>query len=169
MDAARIYRARPTQPEIDDVLGQRLAAAVGTLNEDGSIHLVYVIFLYEGGRLVFETASITRKARNVAARDRASFLVHGTASTGRSLMVSADGRAQVLTGEAARSVSHRIRSKYVVDDAIADLNRAWDPMDDVAVVITPERWRSWTGDALAAFTTSATGRDYDGMWRSEEG
>ena len=40
MTSARdIYRAHPTQDEIDDVLGQRLSAALGTLNEDGSVHL----------------------------------------------------------------------------------------------------------------------------------
>ncbi|HEY1387810.1 MAG TPA: hypothetical protein VGF38_04630 [Ktedonobacterales bacterium] len=40
MDEARqVYRARPTTEEIADVLSQRLEAAVGTLNEDGSIHL----------------------------------------------------------------------------------------------------------------------------------
>jgi hypothetical protein len=50
------------------VLGHRQSAAAGTLNEDGSIHLAYVILLYEDGRLYLEAASVTRKARNAAAR-----------------------------------------------------------------------------------------------------
>ena len=41
---------------------RRLAATVETLNEDGSIHLAYVLFLHEDDRLYFETSSVTRKA-----------------------------------------------------------------------------------------------------------
>ena len=32
MDSRRVYRAQATRDEIDDVLGQRLTAAVGTLS-----------------------------------------------------------------------------------------------------------------------------------------
>ena len=64
MTTARdIYLAHPTQDEIDDVLGQRLVAALGSLNEDGSVHLAYLLFLYENGQFFLETASLTRKAR----------------------------------------------------------------------------------------------------------
>jgi hypothetical protein len=38
-DAEPVYRARPTPDEVAEVLAQRLVAAVGTLNADGSIHL----------------------------------------------------------------------------------------------------------------------------------
>jgi hypothetical protein len=58
--------AHPTDGEIADVLAQRLVATVGTLNEDGSIHLAYVLFLHEDGRLYLETSSVTRKARNAS-------------------------------------------------------------------------------------------------------
>ena len=57
-DATEVYRARPTADEIADVLAQRLVAAVGTLNQDGSIHLAYVLFLHEGGRMYLETSSV---------------------------------------------------------------------------------------------------------------
>ena len=97
MDPAAIYRATATDDEIADLLGQRLVAAVGTLNEDGSIHLAYVIFIVEDGRLLFETSSITRKARNAAQRGVASAMVQGRAEgSGRSLMVALEGRARIL-------------------------------------------------------------------------
>ena len=159
-----VYRDRPTDQEIEDVLAQRLSGAVGTLNEDGSIHLAYVIFLYEAGRVWFETASLTRKARNAAARPAISFLVQGTASTGRSLMVALEGAAEVVTGAEAHAVQHRIRAKYVTGDALPALDRAWDEMDDVAIAIVPRRRRSWTGTALAAQTEAAMGRSYDEAW-----
>lgn len=159
-----VYTDHPTDAEIDDVLGQRLAGAVGTLNADGSIHLAYVIFLVEDGKVWFETASTTRKARNAAERGTASFLVQGSASTGRSLMVAFEGAAEVVTGEAAHAIMHRIRAKYVRSEAMPALDAAWDAMDDVAIAIVPERRRSWTGTALATYTEREIGSPYDDAW-----
>ena len=50
-DAKEIYQAHPTSDEIAEVLAGRLVATVGTLNEDGSIHLAYVLILHEDDRL----------------------------------------------------------------------------------------------------------------------
>jgi PPOX class probable F420-dependent enzyme len=149
-DAAAVYRAHPTQDEIDEVLAQREIATVGTFNEDGSIHLAYVIYLYEDGRLFFETSSVTRKARNAAARPRASFIVSGRASTGRSLMVAAEGTARVIDGPEAQAINHRLRERYIVPDALDAIDRAWGRFDDVTVEISPVRWRSWTNAVLKA-------------------
>ena len=89
----------PTRsPKFSD---QRVTATVGTLNEDGSVHLAYVIFLHEDGKLYFETSSVTRKARNVLSRPQATLLVQGSASTGRNLMVAAEGTARVIEGPEA--------------------------------------------------------------------
>ena len=72
----------------------------------------------------------------------------GPQGSGRSLMVALEGRARVLTGDEARAVNHRLRAKYLVDDAIDAVDRAWDQIDDVAIEITPARRRSWVGAAL---------------------
>ena len=163
-DATTVYRAHPTQAEIDEVLGQRRSAALGTFNEDGSIHLTYVIFLYEDGRLYLETASVTRKARNVAARPQASMLIQGPASTGRSLMVAAEGSARVIEGAEANAINHRLRAKYIRPGALDAIDRAWGRFDDVAIEITPLRWRSWTGDVLHAETQKELDGSYDDAW-----
>lgn len=166
MDPRRVYRAAATDVEIADLLEQPLVAAIGTLNEDGSIHLAYVIFVVEDGRLLFETASLTRKARNAAARGTATAMVHGRArGSGRSVMVSLEGRARVLTGEPARAVNHRIRAKYLVAEAVGAVDRAWDQIDDVAIEVTPVRRRSWAGEELHVATERATGLDYESLWR----
>jgi hypothetical protein len=165
--AREIYTAHPTQAEIDDVLEQRLSAALGTLNADGSIHLTYLLFLYESGRFLLETASSTRKARNVAARGTASILVHGTASTGRSLMVEAEGTARLVERPGADAVNHRIRTKYVVPDAMDALDAAWSRFDDVSIEVTPARWRSWTGTVLAETTEASLGRSYEEIWKPD--
>jgi len=164
-DAVAVYRAKPTQDEIADVLGQRTVAALGTLNVDGSIHLTYVIFLVADGRLYLETSSVTRKARNATARPQASFLVHGTASSGRSVMVSGEGAARVIEGDEAAAINRRIRAKYLSSDALDAVDRAWASLDDVAIEISPARWRSWTGDELRRETERETGRPYDEIWQ----
>lgn len=165
--AREIYRAHPSQAEIDDVLTQRLSAALGTLNEDGSVHLAYVIFLFEDGKFYVETASLTRKARNIAARGRASILIDGRAATGRSVMVEAEGTARMVGLPEANEINHRIRQKYVVPDAVAPLDEAWSRFDDVSIELTPARWRSWTGSILAASTEASLGRPYGEIWRPD--
>lgn len=165
--ATQIYGAHPTQAEIDDVLGQRLTCALGTLNEDGTIHLTYLIFLFEDGRFLLETASSTRKARNVATRATASILVQGSASTGRSLMVEAEGSARIIAVPSAHETNHRIRAKYVVPDAVAELDAVWGRFDDVTIEITPARWRSWTGTVLAETTAAEMGRPYGEIWQPD--
>ena len=92
--AEDVYRGHPTAGEVESVLAKRTSAAVGTLNPDGSVHLSYVIFLHDLGRIWFETSSVTRKARNLSRDDRVSILVQGTAATGRHLMISIEGTAR---------------------------------------------------------------------------
>ena len=147
-DVERVYKAQPSADEIADVLGKRVAAAVGTRNEDGSIHLAYVLFLHDDGRLYFETSSITRKARNAERRGWTSMLIEGRASTGRMLMVAAEGRAQVHRGPKAHDINRRLRAKYLKPEALDAVDRVWGALDDVAIEITPGKWRSWTGSAL---------------------
>jgi hypothetical protein len=165
--AREIYHAHPTQDEIEDVLGQRLIAVLGTLNEDGSIHLTYLLFLFEKGRFYLETSSVTRKARNVAARGIGSILVQGRASSGRNLMVEAEGDARLIGLPEAQDVNHRIRAKYLVPDAVDAIDEAWVRFDDVAIEVVGSRLRSWTGEVLAASTVAALGRSYGEIWQPD--
>ncbi|MET0831614.1 MAG: pyridoxamine 5'-phosphate oxidase family protein [Acidimicrobiia bacterium] len=163
-DAIQVYRDRPTEEEIDSVLAKRTSAAVGTLNPDGSVHLSYVIFLHDQGRIWFETSSVTRKARNLSRDGRVSILVQGTAATGRHLMTSIEGMARLLTGDEAAAAKRRLRAKYIKPEALDDLGRAWDRFDDVVVEVSPTRRRSWTGSVLHAETQRELAADYDDVW-----
>jgi nitroimidazol reductase NimA-like FMN-containing flavoprotein (pyridoxamine 5'-phosphate oxidase superfamily) len=167
-DAKDVYRVHPSPEEIAEVLEQRGIATLGTLNEDGSVHLAYVMFLHEDGRLYFETASVTRKARNVQQRGRASLLTEGWASTGRSLMIAAEGEARVIRGAEAAEVNHRIRSKYVKAEALDGIDRAYGRFDDIAIEITPARWRSWTNTLLRAEAEKEISGSYGDAWLDDE-
>lgn len=167
-DARAVYRHHPTQAEIDAVLAMRLVATIGTVNEDGSVHLAYVIFAFADGRFLVETSSVTRKARNVAARGHATILVQGAGPEGRNLMVSAEGTARLLEGVDGRRAIGQVRAKYVKADALDGLARAWDPIDDVAIEVTPVRWRSWTGSLLHAAAIEQLGDRYEEIWLDDE-
>jgi nitroimidazol reductase NimA-like FMN-containing flavoprotein (pyridoxamine 5'-phosphate oxidase superfamily) len=168
VDAAQVYREHPTADEIADVLDKRLTATVGTLNGDGSVHLAYVIFRHADGRLYFETSSVTRKARNADQRSWISMIVQGRASSGRHLMVGAEGTARVVGGIEARELNHLLRAKYIRPSALADVDRAWNRFDDVAVEIRPRRWRSWTGSTLHAETEKELAGSYEDVWLDGE-
>jgi len=167
--ARDIYRAGATTEEIEDLLTRRLTATIGTLNENGSIHLAYVIFLYEEGRFYFETASLTRKARNVKARSTASFIVEGQVSSGRSVMAENEGTALLIDGDEARSINRRLREKYITAAALDQVDDAWNEFDDVAIEITPgPRWRSWCGELFREQTAEAMGGAMTGVWLPDE-
>lgn len=167
--ARDVYRAGASMEEIEDLLGKRLTATIGTLNDDGSIHLAYVIFLYENGKFYCETASLTRKARNVKARPTASFIVEGQASSGRRVMAENEGTARPIGGDEARAINRRLRAKYITATALDRIDDAWNELDDVAIEITPgTRWRSWCGDLFAEETAQANGGTMKGVWRPDE-
>jgi len=125
-----------------DALDAQLNAVIGTRNEDGSINLAHTWFLFEDGRLYFETAASTRKARNVEARGDVSVLIGHP-----DIDVRAEGKGRVLRGEEAEAVNARLRAKYGTDDA---QDTFFSSIDDCAVEITVDRWRTWGNAALRA-------------------
>jgi nitroimidazol reductase NimA-like FMN-containing flavoprotein (pyridoxamine 5'-phosphate oxidase superfamily) len=166
--ARDVYRHHPNDDEIADVLSKREVAALGTLNADGSVHLAYVLFLHEEGRVYVETSSVTRKAANVEARPTATVLVQGRASSGRNLMVSGEGEARLIRGAEAQNLNRRVRAKYVVEEAQGPLERAWGRIDDVTLEIAPGRWRSWTGTLLHEAAAAELGSiAYEDVWRPD--
>ena len=139
--------------KIESLLAGRYIAALATANPDGSIQLTAVWYLYEGGSLYVATSSQLRKARNVAARPQVSLMVdtrHGGADRG----VTAIGRAEIISGDAARAIALRLHRRYLSEAALADpqIGPGFAAFDDVVICITPDRWLWWdTGDVDAAY------------------
>ncbi len=138
---------------IQKLLAGRHIAALATHNDDGSIQLTAVWYLYEDGRLYVATSSQLRKARNIAARPQASLMVdtrHGGADRG----VTAIGHAELLTGDAAHTLALRVHRRYLSEGALADpqVGSVFAAFDDVVIRLTPARWLWWnTGDVDAQY------------------
>jgi PPOX class probable F420-dependent enzyme len=64
-----------TQEEIESFLSQPLIAKLGTINEDGTIHLAPIIFKYENGEFSIGTQAANRRVRNIKRVPRVSLLI----------------------------------------------------------------------------------------------
>jgi len=142
------------EPEdaVRELLGLRLIATLGTTNDDGSIHLTPIWYLYEAGRLYLPTGSGSRKARNVQARPTVTVLVdqrHGE----RHRWVSAEGTASLLSGDASKEINERVRARYLTAAGETTYGQLIDDFDDITIVVTPRRWRFWTPAALDRLAT----------------
>lgn len=132
---------------IQEFLGLRLIATLGTTNPDGTIQLTPLWFLYEAGRLYLPTGSASRKARNVAVRPAVSVLIDQRRPD-RHRWVSATGAAEIIGGSEAAAINARVRRRYVSITGEETYGQLIADYDDVTIVVTPDRWRSWTPTAL---------------------
>lgn len=152
MDPREVYLAKPAPATVADHLAKPVNATVGTINDDGSIHLAFVLFLWEDDRFYAETASMTVKARNIARRSTASFAIDGPG-----FMVGAEGTGRLIRGDEADAINGRIRRKYLTPEAVHTVGASWGTVDDVTIEIAPHRWRSWSSEKLTELSTAAAG------------
>ena len=128
----------------EEILAQRLIASLGTHNQDGSIHLTAIWYLFDGGCFYVSTSSRTRKARNVMARPKASLMVDirkPASERGLVALCTLD----VIAGGPSREINPRIHGRYMSKAALAD-PRAGGKMaalDDITLKLTPTGWYAW--------------------------
>jgi hypothetical protein len=128
----------------EEILAGRFIASLGTENEDGSIHLTAVWYLFESGCLHVATSSRSRKARNVAVRPKASLMVDirkPASERGLVALCTVD----VIAGESSKEINARIHRRYMSAAALADprAGGTMAAMDDITLKLTPTRWYTW--------------------------
>jgi PPOX class probable F420-dependent enzyme len=126
------------------MLQRRYIATLGTENPDGSLHLTAVWYLLEDAFLFVATSSRSRKARNIAARPKASLMVD-VRQSGAERGVNAAGRAELISGDQSREINRRIHSRYLSAAAIADphIGPVFESFDDVTIRIAQVSWTAW--------------------------
>jgi len=70
-------------------------------------------------------------------------------------MAMAEGTARVIVGDEAKAINARLRAKYLTPEARGSVGEAWGELDDVAVEITPVKWRSWSAEKFRDLTVEA--------------
>lgn len=143
--------AQALDPKFGSLLQGRHIATLGTENDDGSIHLTAVWYLFEKGSLFVATSSKTRKARNLAARPKASLMVDAR-KPGTERGVTASGRVEVISGDQSREINRRVHNRYLSAAAVSDPNvgPVFAAFDDVTIRLTPVSWITWDMAVLDA-------------------
>jgi len=128
----------------EEMLAGRFIASLGTQNEDGSIHLTAVWYLFEAGRLYVATSSRSRKARNVTARPKATLMVDSRKPAFERGLV-AICTADRIEGASSREINARIHRRYMSEAALADprAGGTMAAMDDITLRLTPANWYAW--------------------------
>jgi len=144
----------PTQtldPTFQGLLQGRYIATLGTENAEGTIHLTAVWYLFEDGSLFIATSSKSRKARNVAARPKASLMIDAR-RPGSERGVNAAGRAELISGSQSREINRRIHKRYMSAAAISDphVGPVFESFDDVTIRLAPVSWTAWDMAVLDA-------------------
>jgi PPOX class probable F420-dependent enzyme len=139
----------PAGDDVHAFLAERRYAVLATHEPDGGIHLTPIWFLFEDDRFYFESFSGGVKVRNLERIASASVVVDAR-RPGDERWVSASGPVEILGGADAQAVNSRIRRRYLTDEALADerIEPVFGAADDVTIVLTPARWRSWTVKGL---------------------
>ena len=138
-------------PSLEALLRGRYIATLGTENPDGTIHLTAVWYLFEEGCLFIATSSKSRKARNIAARAKASLMVD-VRRPGAERGVNGAGKAQLISGEPSGEINRRIHRRYLSATAMSDphIQPVFAAFDDVTIKITPGSWTAWNMAELDA-------------------
>jgi PPOX class probable F420-dependent enzyme len=143
--------AKKLDPALEGLLQGRSIATLATENEDGSMHLTAVWYLFEGGDLFVATSGKSRKARNIAARSKASLMVD-VRKPGSERGVNAAGKAELISGAPSQEINRRIHSRYMSAAALSDpgIGPVFESLDDVTIKLTPASWSSWDMAVLDA-------------------
>lgn len=64
-----------TDEDLVSLFEQALFARLGTINEDGTIHIAPVYFKYEDGQILIATQDPSRKVRNIKRNNAVSVLI----------------------------------------------------------------------------------------------
>lgn len=129
----------------EEMLAGRYIASLATENEDGSIHLTAVWYLFEAGRLYVATSSRSRKARNAFARPKASLMVDVRNKPASERGLVAMCTVDVVAGESSKEITARIHHRYMSDAAVANprLGGTLAALDDITLRLTPMGWYAW--------------------------
>jgi len=130
-----------TEDEFVSLLDKALFARLGTINEDGTIHIAPVFFKYEDGQILIATQDPSRKIRNIKRNNKVSVLVDVTDIPFRGALVY--GTAELDYEDIIRkrvAIFERTRSRKEGEEYARRLSSKWKC---VIIRVTPERIASF--------------------------
>jgi len=146
MESQEPVSLKPAVPTfVNEMLDDRLVAALGTLDSDGKIHLVPMWFRREGETILLPTSSRSRKARNVQRHPHASLMIHQARSAIEVRGVLIRGAVQIVRGEEAKELNRSIHLRYISARGLTRdvVVRSLTVNDDATLVIAIEDLTTW--------------------------
>src|SRR6476646_7664861 len=144
-------RLRMSDDEVQALLDECWRVQVGTINPDGSVHLVPLSFMRFDGQLAFWTDPASRKVTNLRRDPRITCLVETGGGFAEFRAVQITGRATVIDEpETSRRAGETLFARYngPLDDGLKAVVAGLVPKR-VVVVVEPERVVSWDHRKLA--------------------
>ena len=130
--------------ESRDLLSRQGNAILATINDDGAPHLTELLFLLDDDdRVLLPTPHNTRKVRNVLARPLATVFFFDQPG-----WTSCVGTATLLTGEEAAVANRANRDRLLTPAGHETIGRVLAAQEDTTIVVTPQRWLSWSSAQL---------------------
>jgi nitroimidazol reductase NimA-like FMN-containing flavoprotein (pyridoxamine 5'-phosphate oxidase superfamily) len=142
---ATVTPPRLSIEQIDELLEMRLIANLGTISDDGSIHVVPMWFKRDGEFILIPTSQFTRKYKNLIKRPRASVLIDVSRSGMDLRGVLIAGRVQILRGDDARALNRSIHLRYITPEGLThdDVAAYLLEGDDVTLKIAMDKVITW--------------------------
>ncbi len=130
------------QQELENFLCKPLIARLGTVNEDGTVHLAPIYFKFEDGEFILGTQVVSRRVRNIKRNPNVTLLIDDPHGPYQGVMVY--GKATLEYDQVIEKRA-RIFEKYSGDPKQArqsaeGLVSKWE---SVVIRIKPERFVSF--------------------------
>ena len=143
--------ARPLAREL---LEAPLVASLATIENDGSVHVVPIWYLWDGEAVLMATSSTSRKVRNLERDARATVMIHDSPGGVDVRGITLAGRVEIRRGEEAATTIHAVHLRYLTANGLATPSvREFLAGDDVILRFAPGSGSSWDS------TTSDAARD----------
>jgi len=144
-----------TQAEIEIFLSKPLVARLGSINEDGTIHLTPIYFKYEKNEFILGTQTASRRIRNIKRNPNVTILMDDTNDPYQAVMVY--GKA-VLDYEDVLQKRTAILEKYETkEQAIKSAQGLCEKWSSVIIHIRPDRIVSYDYGKASLFDSPAGG------------
>jgi nitroimidazol reductase NimA-like FMN-containing flavoprotein (pyridoxamine 5'-phosphate oxidase superfamily) len=139
------YRTpRGLTEEMKAQLAKQGNVVLATIDDDGRPHLTELLFLLDDrDRVQMPTPHTTRKYRNLERRPVATVFFYDQPG-----WISATGSVELWTGERAAEANQRNRERLLTPGGHQTIGRLLEASENTTIVLTPERWLSWSGRAM---------------------
>ncbi|MGW8319658.1 MAG: pyridoxamine 5'-phosphate oxidase family protein, partial [Candidatus Promineifilaceae bacterium] len=125
-------------------IGQMLFGRLGTINDDGTVHIAPVCYHYEDGQILIATQEPSRKIRNIKRSNKVTVLIDTTDLPFRGVLIYGTAELDYENMIAKRiAIFQRRPWAPSREDGEAYARKLSDKWPCIIIRITPERFTSY--------------------------